>query len=634
MSGTSPFSGNQAGRGYQDGRDRGSGRNHRGGYMGRNYARSSGLEEQQPGSSRNDAVARQPARSSHWEPMNAPAPTMTGRALTVVQSADQPGQELVRQLGDRQGTVMQKLAFYDNIGLDINREIMDSNMGRRQIGLLPPASTVPGSTQRQRQQQGVDGFAPLQSLVQQQQQQQPPPERSANPFGTTQRGQVDETLAREASRAWDERQRGRERPRPARDNTPSSGRGINSSTPTSGNSKAPRAGSNHYGGITKTKASAPAPTPAPARAPMQRGCGNCGHVGHTVSNCCHPWADGFVHGCPICNGSDHHTPEGCRSAWSTNPAKVFQRAVTWRANKPPLLAFRNWASSVQMRGGRLTTPPPWTPYMVQALVAQGRSSSRMPWLHHNYLIDSRSTLPVDAEAARLLSADARLGDLARMLSEVPVLAAGSPWDGRSALPPVPSVPGLTVDTGIEKSSQIEAVKKESSSRDGTEIGDTDNKNGLVEGKVPDDSQPPTEEQSAETGDTAPAAPPPVPQAVTTSSAVEEDESGDSGLYELDKDIVGLSDESPEEVARKAKLQRLETEVALANAAYRAAILHNFDHIDDDNALKEVQLTAGKVKEKRQELKVFQASIAGKQDVLQLARTVQTATFFWTRREKA
>ncbi|OAA75405.1 Zinc finger, CCHC-type [Akanthomyces lecanii RCEF 1005] len=549
-----PFSSDQAGRDNQDGRDRGSGRNHRGGSMGRNYAQSSGREEQQPGPSRNDAVARQPARSSHWVPMDGPAPTMTGRALTVVQSADQPGRELVQQLGDRQGTVVQKLAFFDNIWLDTDRESMDSNMGRRQIGLLhlPPAPTVPGSTQRQRQQQGVDGFAPLQSPVQQQQQ---PPGRSANPFGTTQRGQVDETLAREASRAWDERQRARERPRPARDNTPASGRGVNSSTPTSGNSKGPRTGSKHYGGITKTKASVFAPAPAPARAPMQRGCGKCGRVGHTVSNCCLPWADGFVHGCPICNGSDHHTPEGCRSAWSTSPAKVFQRAVTWRANKPPLLAFRNWASSVQMRGGRLTTPPPWTPYMVQALVAQGRSSSRMPWLHHNYLIENRSTLPVDAEVARLLSADAGLGDLARMLSEAPVLAAG----------------------GIEKSSQIEAVKKESSSRDDTEIGDTDNKNGLVEGKAPNDSQPPTEEQSADRGDTAPAAPPPIPQAVTTSSAVEEDESGDSGRDELDKDIVGLSDESPEEVVRKAKLQRLETEVALANAAY---------NIDDCNALKE------------------------------------------------
>lgn len=180
------------------------------------------------------------------------------------------------------------------------------------------------------------------------------------------------------------------------------------------------------------------PTPPPPEEPVI--CGNCGEPDHGVLDCVHPWADGFVHGCPMCNGPEHHSQDACEDEWPEDAEELYQLVVVYRANCPPLLAFRNWAALVmaaQARSPRLQVQSPWTPYMLQSMVAAGRAPEEMPWLHFDYANGDSTQLPVDRLASSHLLSREGLQFLSDMLENAPALTTGGPWDGVSALGPVP-----------------------------------------------------------------------------------------------------------------------------------------------------------------------------------------------------
>lgn len=99
-------------------------------------------------------------------------------------------------------------------------------------------------------------------------------------------------------------------------------------------------------------------------------CGNCKKPGHTVAECVHPAADGFVHGCPVCNRGTHNKSEHCHRQWP-NEYFTLKMAITRRGNRPPLAAFANWADLLRKayEGGHIRLPGifPWTPTYCRSL---------------------------------------------------------------------------------------------------------------------------------------------------------------------------------------------------------------------------------------------------------------------------
>ncbi|TQV95960.1 hypothetical protein IF1G_05789 [Cordyceps javanica] len=229
---------------------------------------------------------------------------------------------------------------------------------------------------------------------------------------------------------------------------PSSGSGFASTQPAKSRG-GKRGGKKPSGGIGK---GTPTPTP-PGTSSPRRGCGNCGAIGHRVQQCCHPWADGFVHGCPQCNAADHHTEAACRVSWPTIPKAIFSMAVRRRANRPPLLAFRNWPEIYQAAIARDVRPlpeaVPWTPWFAQQILRRDPHFTDWPWRRFNCVLGSQADLPEDEISRRAVesaqSADSsQLEVLAGAMASVSV-AEGGPWDGQQPLPSMPAhFPGVDV----------------------------------------------------------------------------------------------------------------------------------------------------------------------------------------------
>ncbi|KAJ3477529.1 hypothetical protein NLG97_g8813 [Lecanicillium saksenae] len=169
-------------------------------------------------------------------------------------------------------------------------------------------------------------------------------------------------------------------------------------------------------------------------------CSTCGKAGHLVHQCVHPWADGFNHGCPVCNGSDHHTCDECDEDWPVEFDEKFQIPVNDRQNRPPLLACPNWPKMVRYAFHmRLELPAsfPWTPYMCHCLSEVHGLTGGMPWLSFDYNTENAVDLPVDPMTAN----KEELGKSYNLLNEwngqAEVLEIGGPWDGKSPLPRAP-----------------------------------------------------------------------------------------------------------------------------------------------------------------------------------------------------
>ncbi|OAA72198.1 hypothetical protein ISF_01271 [Cordyceps fumosorosea ARSEF 2679] len=156
------------------------------------------------------------------------------------------------------------------------------------------------------------------------------------------------------------------------------------------------------------------------------------------SICVHPWADGFVHGCPVCNSPDHWNAVDCSLIWSSKLGKNFSMAITKRANRPPPLAFKELGHHPAFEQGiQPAVSLPWTPYMAQRLAAEGRN---MPWIDFNYQMNNYRVLSTDPiSTAHGGTADGR-ATLGRVLEDAQVMTTGGPWDGTTALPPVPPLP--------------------------------------------------------------------------------------------------------------------------------------------------------------------------------------------------
>ncbi|KAH0594130.1 hypothetical protein MHUMG1_07969 [Metarhizium humberi] len=124
-------------------------------------------------------------------------------------------------------------------------------------------------------------------------------------------------------------------------------------------------------------------------------CGNCLEPGHTVRDCVHPAEDGFVHGCPLCNGADHESAQGCKMDWPHRLERRLYWAIEQRARRPTLAAFSNWMEvfTEARNAGNVALPQsfPWTPIHSRRLM----NSHSCPWLTFDYAKNDSSELPRD-----------------------------------------------------------------------------------------------------------------------------------------------------------------------------------------------------------------------------------------------
>lgn len=157
-------------------------------------------------------------------------------------------------------------------------------------------------------------------------------------------------------------------------------------------------------------------------------CGNCLKPGHTVRDCVQPADDGFVHGCPICNGSDHESAQGCKMDWPHRLERRLYWAIEQRARRPTLAAFSNWLdvfTEARNAGNDMEALPqsfPWTPLFSRTL------SCTYPdiWSNFDYVANDSSALPVDplvTNQAAVIANDAMI----RSLLSRPVIGNTGGW---------------------------------------------------------------------------------------------------------------------------------------------------------------------------------------------------------------
>lgn len=157
-------------------------------------------------------------------------------------------------------------------------------------------------------------------------------------------------------------------------------------------------------------------------------CGNCLKAGHTVRDCVQPADDGFVHGCPICNGSDHESAQGCKMDWPHRLERRLYWAIEQRARRPTLAAFSNWLdvfTEARNAGNDMEALPqsfPWTPLFSRTL------SCTYPdiWSNFDYVANDSSALPVDplvTNQAAVIANDAMI----RSLLSRPVIGNTGGW---------------------------------------------------------------------------------------------------------------------------------------------------------------------------------------------------------------
>ncbi|KID98717.1 Zinc finger, CCHC-type, partial [Metarhizium majus ARSEF 297] len=163
-------------------------------------------------------------------------------------------------------------------------------------------------------------------------------------------------------------------------------------------------------------------------------CGNCGKPGHTVRVCMHPAEDGFVHGCPLCNGADHESAQGCKMHWPRRLEKRLFWAIEQRALRPTLAAFSNWMEVfMEARdAGNVALPQsfPWTPAFCQSLMER----QEHPWSNFDYVANNSSALLVDPTTR---DQDAVLGHevfIRNLPNMVLGNTGGSPWYPRQPEP--------------------------------------------------------------------------------------------------------------------------------------------------------------------------------------------------------
>lgn len=148
-------------------------------------------------------------------------------------------------------------------------------------------------------------------------------------------------------------------------------------------------------------------------------CGNCLKPGHTVRDCAQPADDGYVHGCPICNGSDHESAQGCKMHWPQRLERRLYWAIEQRARRPTLAAFSNWVdvfTEARNAGNDMEALPqsfPWTPLFSRTLIGAYPDTER-PWSNFDYVANNSSALPVDplvADQAAVIANDAVIRSL-------------------------------------------------------------------------------------------------------------------------------------------------------------------------------------------------------------------------------
>ncbi|KID91415.1 Cadherin prodomain like-protein [Metarhizium guizhouense ARSEF 977] len=158
-------------------------------------------------------------------------------------------------------------------------------------------------------------------------------------------------------------------------------------------------------------------------------CGNCLQAGHTVRDCVHPADDGFVHGCPICNGSDHESAQGCKMDWPHRLERRLYWAIEQRARRPTLAAFSNWVDifTEARNAGNVALPQsfPWGPIFCRSLM----TFPVYPWSDFDYVANNSSALPVDPTTANQAAVIAN-DELIRtqLWSLVIGNTGGRPWD--------------------------------------------------------------------------------------------------------------------------------------------------------------------------------------------------------------
>ncbi|KID76023.1 uncharacterized protein G6M90_00g051050 [Metarhizium brunneum] len=148
-------------------------------------------------------------------------------------------------------------------------------------------------------------------------------------------------------------------------------------------------------------------------------CGNCLKVGHTVRDCAQPADDGYVHGCPICNGSDHESAQGCKMHWPHRLERRLYWAIEQRARRPTLAAFPNWLdvfTEARNAGNDMEALPqsfPWTPLFSRTLIRE-YPDTKHPWSNFDYVANNSSALPVDplvTDQAAVIANDAVIRSL-------------------------------------------------------------------------------------------------------------------------------------------------------------------------------------------------------------------------------
>ncbi|KAG8418842.1 hypothetical protein J3459_011970 [Metarhizium acridum] len=168
-----------------------------------------------------------------------------------------------------------------------------------------------------------------------------------------------------------------------------------------------------------------------SRAPQEKGrkavpCGNCLMPGHTVRDCVHPAVDGFVHGCPICNGADHESAQGCKMDWPKRLEKRLLWAIGHRARRPTLAAFSNWMEmfAEARDNGHVALPQsfPWTPFYSLRLM----KSQTYPWQTFDYTSQSPE-LPRDPLTADQNTVNENQSMLRALPSYVVGTTGGRPW---------------------------------------------------------------------------------------------------------------------------------------------------------------------------------------------------------------
>ncbi|EXU99957.1 hypothetical protein X797_007086 [Metarhizium robertsii] len=160
-------------------------------------------------------------------------------------------------------------------------------------------------------------------------------------------------------------------------------------------------------------------------------CGNCLKVGHTVRDCAQPADDGYVHGCPICNGSDHESAQGCKMHWPHRLERRLYWAIEQRARRPTLAAFPNWLdvfTEARNAGNDMEALPqsfPWTPLFSRTLIRE-YPDTKHPWSNFDYVANNSSALPVDplvTDQAAVIANDAVI----RSLLSRPVIGNTGGW---------------------------------------------------------------------------------------------------------------------------------------------------------------------------------------------------------------